>query len=76
MVLPRRALKPRTFRIGAGQSVMIGGLARIDVVESPGATLYLSVFASDEIGCHMGKAATADERCVGRGAQCPGLQQR
>lgn len=41
---------------------MIGGLARIDVLESPGATLYLTVFASDEIGCHMGKTDTAEER--------------
>ncbi len=45
---------------------MVGGLARIDVLESPGATLYLTVFASDEIGCHMGKTETAEERCVAR----------
>ncbi|KAL4448813.1 hypothetical protein ABPG77_007530 [Micractinium sp. CCAP 211/92] len=62
MVLPRRQLKPRTFRIGAGQTVMIGGLARIDVVSCPGATLYLSVFVSDEIGCHLGKTEGADAR--------------
>lgn len=29
----RRPLKLRTFRIAAGQSVTIGGLARIDVLE-------------------------------------------
>lgn len=46
---------------------MIGGLARVDVLESPGATLYLSVFASDEIGCHLGKTETAEERWAGRG---------
>ncbi|KAL4422880.1 hypothetical protein ABPG75_009077 [Micractinium tetrahymenae] len=62
MVLPRRPLKPRTFRIGAGQTVMIGGLARVDVVGCPGATLYLSVFVSDEIGCHLGKTEGADAR--------------
>lgn len=62
MVLPRRQLKPRTFRIGAGQTIMIGGLARVDVVSCPGATLYLSVFVSDEIGCHLGKTEGADAR--------------
>lgn len=46
------------------QTVMIGGLARIDVVGCPGATLYLSVFVSDEIGCHLGKTEGADARWV------------
>lgn len=64
MVLPKRPLKPRTFRIGSGQTVTIGGLARVDVLQSPGATLYLSVFVSDEVVCHLGKTETADERCV------------
>ena len=44
------------------QTVMIGGLARVDVVDHPGATLYLNVFASDEVGCHLGKTEGADER--------------
>ena len=50
---------------------MIGGLARVDVLQSPGATLYLSVFASDEIGCHLGKTEGAEERWVGRPAGRP-----
>ncbi|PSC71397.1 IMP dehydrogenase GMP reductase [Micractinium conductrix] len=62
MVLPRRPLKPRTFRVGSGQTVMVGGLARVDVLDIPGATIYLNVFASDEIGCHMGKTEGADAR--------------
>jgi hypothetical protein len=62
MVLPRRPLKPRTFRLGVGQSVAVGGLARLDVLGCPGATLYLTVFASDEIVCHLGKTETAEER--------------
>ena len=49
---------------------MIGGLARVDVVDSPGATLYLSVFASDEIVCHLGKTETAEERCAGACCCC------
>eukprot|EP00887_Chlorella_sp_A99_P007378 scaffold2.g7378.t1 len=62
MVLPRRPLRPRTFRAAPGQSVSVGGLARIDVLESPGATLYLSVFVSDEVACHFGKTDGAEER--------------
>lgn len=41
---------------------MVGGLARLDVVACPGATLYLTVFASDEVGCHLGKTDGAEER--------------
>ena len=44
------------------QSVLIGGVARVDVLECPGATLYLSVFASDAIVCHFGKTDGAEER--------------
>lgn len=52
---------------------MVGGLARVDVLESPGATLYLTVFASDEIGCHMGKTETAEERCAAKGSLALGV---
>jgi ribosome biogenesis GTPase A len=61
-LLPNRPLKPRTFRLGRGQSVMLGGVARIDVVECPGATMYLTVWLSDEVGCHLGKTEGAEER--------------
>lgn len=54
------------FPVGPPQTIMIGGLARVDVVSCPGATLYLSVFVSDEIGCHLGKTEGADARCVPR----------
>jgi hypothetical protein len=62
MVLPRRRLKPRTWRLGEGSSVLIGGLARVDVVTSPGPTLYLTAFVSDDVTCHMGKTDGAEER--------------
>lgn len=61
-LLPRSRLRARTFRAAAGQTVLIGGLARIDVVEAPGATLYLTVWASSDIVCHFGKSEGADER--------------
>ncbi|KAG7671412.1 hypothetical protein Ndes2526A_g02061 [Nannochloris sp. 'desiccata'] len=62
MLLPNRSLKPRTFRLRRGQSVMLGGVARVDVVDCPGATMYLTVWLSDEVGCHLGKTEGAEER--------------
>ena len=62
MLLPRRQLKPRTFRAAPGQTVFVGGLARIDVLTAPGATLYLTVWASDEVVCHFAKTEGAERR--------------
>lgn len=42
MVLPRRPLRPRTFRVGEGSTVSIGGLARVDVLEGSPTTIYLT----------------------------------
>lgn len=64
LLLPKRPLKPRTFRAAEGQTVLIGGVARIDVVRSPGATLYLTVWASADLNCHFGKTKGADERSI------------
>ena len=33
----------------------MGGLARLDILESPGATLYLTVWMSSHITLHMGE---------------------
>lgn len=54
-VLPRRRLKPRTYRIPVGSSILIGGLARVDVISAPSATVYVTFFVSDEIVTHLGK---------------------
>lgn len=64
LLQPKRQLKPRTFRAAEGQTVLIGGVARIDVVRSPGATLYLTVWASSDLTCHFGKTEGADDRSV------------
>ena len=61
LLLPKRPLAPRTYRLGEGQSVTIGGIARVDVVECPGPTLYLTVWVSDEVQCHLGKTENVDE---------------
>ena len=64
MLLPKRPLRARTFRLGAGQTIAIGGVARVDVVTAPAATLYLTLWASDEVTTHFGKTEGADERCA------------
>jgi hypothetical protein len=62
MVLPRKQLKPRTYRLGEGYSIQIGGLAQIDVLKTPAATIYLTLYLSDSIVTHMGKTSGAAER--------------
>lgn len=67
MLQPRRPLKPRSFRIGREHSVLLGGLARIDVLgQEKGATIYLTCWISDEVVCHMGKTEGVEERCATR----------
>ena len=64
MLLPKRPLRARTYRLGAGQTIMLGGVGRVDVLSAPAATLYLTVWASDEVVTHFGKTDAADERCA------------
>jgi len=54
LAMPRKQLRPRTYRLGPGKSVSVGGLARLDVTESDGATIYLTVWASQMMVLHMG----------------------
>jgi len=61
-VLPRRRLKPRTYCVPVGNTILIGGLARVDVISGPSANMYVTVFVSDEIVTHMGKTVGAAER--------------
>lgn len=75
MLLPRRQLKPRTFRAAADQTILIGGLARVDVVKIPAQTLYLTLWASDEISCHYGRTEKAQERSVQLWHLCPTIAE-
>ena len=52
MVLPRARLRPRTYRAEIGSSLHIGGLARIDVLDGPQRTLYLTVWVSQDVPLH------------------------
>lgn len=62
LLLPRKTIRARTFRIGAGHSVLLGGTCRFDVVDVPAATMYLTVWASPEVVTHFGKTDAASER--------------
>ena len=57
----QKALSPRTYRIGAGYTLFLGGLARVDLVSVPAATIYATVWASDLLPLHVGKTEKADE---------------
>lgn len=59
-VLPRKPLRPRTYRLPAGATIHLGALARVDVVDCPGATMYLTVWASADVVCHFGKMDKAE----------------
>ncbi|KAG0565571.1 hypothetical protein KC19_8G200700 [Ceratodon purpureus] len=61
LVEVRKELKPRTFRVKIGSSVHVGGLFRLDVVEAPSESIYVTVWASAQLPCHMGKSEKAEE---------------
>jgi ribosome biogenesis GTPase A len=61
IVLPRRPLRPRTYRVPHGSSVSVGGLFRVDVVDGPSSTLYLTVWASEDVPTHMGRSQGSEE---------------
>lgn len=53
-MLPSKRMAGRTCRVPAGTTLLIGGLARLDVLDHPGGTLYLTVFASAFVNLHIG----------------------
>ena len=55
-----RRFEPRTFRIGAGNSVLASSLLQVDVVECSAATLYITLWVSPAVSAFMGKTPRAD----------------
>ncbi|KAM7257455.1 hypothetical protein ACFE04_013196 [Oxalis oulophora] len=79
MVEMRKELKPRTFRVKVGQTVHVGGLARLDLDHASVQTIYITIWASPSVSLHMGKKENADEileKHVGVRLQPPISQQR
>ena len=62
LVQPRKAVKPRTYRFGVGGSLLIGGLVRVDLIDLEGHTLYLTLWASEELLCFLGKTEDIEDK--------------
>ena len=45
----------------AGQTVHVGGLMRLDVLEASVSTIYVTIWASPNVSLHMGKTENANE---------------
>lgn len=55
-----RRFEPRTFRIGAGGSILASTLLQVDVVDCTAATFYLTLWVSPAVSVFMGKTERAD----------------
>ncbi|KAF7058672.1 hypothetical protein CFC21_065680 [Triticum aestivum] len=60
LVQVRKEMRPRTYRIKAGQSIHIGGLVRLDVEDLTVGSIYVTVWASPLVPLHMGKTENAE----------------
>ncbi|XP_062117925.1 GTP-binding protein BRASSINAZOLE INSENSITIVE PALE GREEN 2, chloroplastic [Humulus lupulus] len=61
MVEIRKELKARTYRMKARQTIHVGGLMRLDLVEASVQTIYVTIWASPNVSLHMGKIENAEE---------------
>lgn len=59
MVVPKKKVEPITFRVGSGKCVLIGGLARIEVIGDTKPFLF-TFFVSNEIKLHPTSVEKAD----------------
>lgn len=59
LILVSKEMRPRTYRIKAGQSIHIGGLVRLDIEELTVGSIYVTVWASPLVPLHMGKTENA-----------------
>ncbi|KHJ79520.1 hypothetical protein OESDEN_20831 [Oesophagostomum dentatum] len=60
-VLPRHMLQPRTALVPVGHSLIIGGIARVDVLECVGfGSVLLTSFASDDLPLNCVPTTEAD----------------
>ncbi|KAJ3683351.1 hypothetical protein LUZ60_013578 [Juncus effusus] len=74
-----KPLRPRTYRVKKGQSIHLGGLARVDIEELSVETIYITVWASLLLPLHMGKtehASSMIENHFGLQLQPPIGQER
>lgn len=60
IVCPKKPVEPITFRISAGKSLLIGGLARIDVIGDSKPFLF-TIYVANEIKLHLTDASKVDD---------------
>lgn len=58
-VIPRREIKPRSFQLNEKQSILIGGIARLDFVK--GRRTGFTFYVSNEVDLHRTKLERANE---------------
>ncbi|CAO2822264.1 unnamed protein product [Amaranthus hypochondriacus] len=61
MIEIRKELRPRSYRIKAGQTIHVGGLVRLDLVQASVQTIYVTVCVSPNVSLHLGKIENAEE---------------
>ncbi|WP_025729838.1 ribosome biogenesis GTPase YqeH [Atopobacter phocae] len=72
MIIPRKRLKPVTYQLNSGQTLFIGGIARIDVTNKKKGSL--TTYLPNQLMIHRTKTAKADqffEKHVGEMLQPP-----
>eukprot|EP01083_Nonionella_stella_P046297 123938_1 len=52
-------LKPRTYKVGAGQCIILGGLARVDMLS--GRPFFFTTFCSPKVSVHIGRWDKVDD---------------
>jgi len=61
MVVPKRQVEPVTFRVSSGKCVLIGGLARIEVIGDDTKPFLFTFYVSNDIKLHPTSSDKADE---------------
>lgn len=79
LVQVRKEMRPRTYRVMAGDTIHVGGLVRLDVKKISGSSMYITVWGSTFLTCHFAKTHKAGEtfeKHVGVKLQPPVTKER
>jgi len=60
MIVPKKQVEPVTFRVGSGKCVLVGGLAKIEVIGDSKPFLF-TFYVSNDIKLHPTDTSNADE---------------
>ncbi|CAI2329324.1 unnamed protein product [Caenorhabditis sp. 36 PRJEB53466] len=60
-VTPRRVLKPRTALVKPGESLLIGGVARLDIIDSQHGNVLLTTFANEQLPLNVMETKEVEE---------------